>query len=86
MARADDLALYHYDTCGYCLRVRRALYELGVEVDMRNINQSPEHLRALVEARGQRTVPVLRIRHEDGDEWLAESSDIVAYLRKRFPR
>lgn len=86
MARAEDLSLYHYDSCPYCLRVRRALSELGVEVELRNIHQDPAHLRALIEARGLRTVPVLRIRHEDGDEWLAESADIVSYLRGRFAK
>ncbi|MBN8615882.1 MAG: glutathione S-transferase N-terminal domain-containing protein [Deltaproteobacteria bacterium] len=86
MARAEDLSLYHYDSCPYCLRVRRALSELDVEVELRNIHQDSAHMRALIEARGARTVPVLRIRHEDGDEWLPESADIVAYLRKRFAR
>jgi glutathione S-transferase len=84
MAPADDLALYHYDGCVYCGRVRRALAELGVEVELRDIERDPAHLRALVEARGRRTVPVLRIRHPEGDEWMPESADIVAYLRRRF--
>jgi glutathione S-transferase len=84
MARADDLALYHYEGCVYCARVRRALAELHVEVELRDIEEEPAHLRALVEARGRRTVPVLRIRHDEGDEWMPESADIVAYLRRRF--
>ncbi|MFO0682775.1 MAG: glutathione S-transferase N-terminal domain-containing protein [Sandaracinus sp.] len=83
--RAPDLALYHYDSCPFCFRVRRALSRLGVEVELRNIHESPEHLRALVEARGAKTVPVLRIRHENGqDEWMPESADIVRYLDQRF--
>ncbi|MBX7195450.1 MAG: glutaredoxin [Sandaracinaceae bacterium] len=84
MTRADDLALYHFDGCPYCARVRRVLDELGVEVELRDIDEDPAHLRALVEARGRRTVPVLRIRHAEGDEWMPESSDIVAFLRERF--
>jgi DNA segregation ATPase FtsK/SpoIIIE-like protein len=48
-------------------------------------SQSPEHLRDLVEARGVKTVPVLRIRHPEGrDEWMPESADIVRYLDGRF--
>ncbi len=83
--RAPDLALYHYDSCPFCFRVRRALSRLGVEVELRNIHQSPEHLRDLVEARGVKTVPVLRIRHPEGrDEWMPESADIVRYLDGRF--
>jgi glutaredoxin 2 len=38
-----------------------------------------------VEATGRRTVPVLRIEHDDGRvEWMPESADIVDYLRERF--
>jgi glutathione S-transferase len=86
MTRADDLALYHFDSCPYCWRVRRALADLGVEVELRDVEEHPEHLRALLEARGRRTVPVLRIRRAEGDEWLPESADIIAYLRERFAR
>ncbi len=84
MKRADDLALYHFDSCGYCARVRRTLAELGVEVELRNIQESPKHLEDLVAARGRRTVPVLRIHREGGDEWMPESADIIAYLKERF--
>jgi len=82
---ATDLVLYHYDTCPYCFRVRRALSRLGVEIEMRNIYGDPKHMRDLVDARGVKTVPVLRIHRENGpDEWMAESSDIIAYLEERF--
>ena len=82
--RADDLVLYHYDSCGFCWRVRRTLEELGVEVETRDILESPEALRELMEARGRRTVPVLRIREPGGDRWMPESADIIRYLRDRF--
>jgi len=85
VTRAPDLALYHYETCPYCFRVRRALSRLGVEVELRNIHTDQRHLRDLVDARGIKTVPALRIHHDDGpDEWLGESRAIVAYLERRF--
>ncbi|UJR81544.1 Glutaredoxin [Sandaracinus amylolyticus] len=84
MHNPDDLALYYYDGCFYCSRVRQALDDLDVRVEMRNIVESPQHLQDLVAARGRRTVPVLRIRREGGDEWMPESADIVDYLRRRF--
>lgn len=81
----DDLSLYLYDGCPFCERVRRAVRELGIELEERNIFHDPEHMTALMEARGRRTVPVLRIHHEDGeDEWMPESADIVRYLHERF--
>ena len=36
------------------MRVRRAIDELGVDVELRNIFEDPEHLQALREARGTR--------------------------------
>ena len=84
MHNPDDLALYYSDGCFFCHRVRRALDELGVTVELRNIYGDRKHLDDLVAARGRRTVPVLRIRKEGGDEWMPESADIVQYLRKRF--
>lgn len=84
--RAPDLALYHYDTCPFCYRVRRALSRLGVEVELRNIHENDQHRRDLVAARGRETVPVLRIARDGGDEWMPESADIVRYLEQRFAR
>ena len=86
MIRADDLALYYFPTCPYCRRVLRALEELGVELELRNIRSEIVFEAELVRARGRSTVPVLRIRGAGGaeDTWMPESLDIVAYLKERF--
>lgn len=83
MSARARLALYHYPSCPYCQRVFRALDELGLAVERRDIHQDRAALRELVAARGRQTVPVLRIEHEDGRvEWMPESLDIIAYLRR----
>lgn len=79
-----DLTLYQSPTCFYCWRVRRALADLGVEIDSRDVGRDPEARAALFAARGRTTVPVLRIAGADGDTWMPESADIIAYLRQRF--
>ena len=76
----SDLALYVTRGCGYCERVLRAIRDLGIEVELRDIDLYPEHRKALVEARGRSTVPVLRIGTA---QWLPESRAIIAYLSKR---
>jgi len=86
MLKVNDsapLALYLSDGCGFCERVRAAVrhLEIEAEVEERNIFSDPEHQRALIDARGRRTVPVLRIGE---DEWLSESRHIIAYLYARF--
>ncbi|MGD8863713.1 MAG: glutaredoxin [Myxococcales bacterium] len=77
------LTLYHYDTCFYCVRVRRALKRLGMTIEERNILLDRRYRDELREATGRSRVPVLRIEHEDGRvEWMPESLDIVAYLER----
>lgn len=76
------LALYHYDSCSFCRRVRHEVARLGLEVELRDIFGDPRHRLDLVRARGRQTVPVLRITHTDGTErWLPESRDIILYLQ-----
>ena len=81
---AEHLALYQYPSCPYCVRVRRVIEELGIDVEMRDIIQSPQHRRDLVEARGRQTVPVLRITGPEGDRWMPESRAIMQYLIERY--
>jgi len=76
----DKLSLYQYESCYYCRKVRGALRDLGLEIEIRDIHRERRWLDELVEARGRRTVPVLRIEGEDGTEWMPESEDIIAYL------
>jgi len=79
----SSLILYHRDMCMFCWRVQQVINKLGIEVESRNIWQDAESERELVEARGQTTVPVLRIVDDEGDSaWLPESSDIIDYLKK----
>ncbi|MFN2328533.1 MAG: glutaredoxin family protein [Chromatocurvus sp.] len=82
---ASQLALYQFRSCPFCIRVRKELARLGVTVELRDAQNDPEHRAALAAGGGRVTVPCLRIAHEgDDDEWLYESADINAWLRKRF--
>ncbi|MFN3203022.1 MAG: glutaredoxin family protein [Bradymonadia bacterium] len=82
--KTDHLALYAYPTCPFCRRVSKAIDDLGLEVEYRNIHQDRAAYQALLQARGRGTVPVLRIDGEGGDTWMPESADIVDYLYKEF--
>lgn len=75
------LSLYHLSYCPFCHKVRRAAAELGIELNLIDIAESPEareHLRA---ERGRTTVPVLSIPAAQGEILLPESDDIIAYLQ-----
>jgi glutaredoxin len=81
----DKLALYHFNGCPYCSRVRSEIDRLGIEVELRDVFQDAQHRDDLVDVRGRATVPVLRITSSDGeDRWMPESRDIVSYLHKTY--
>ncbi len=82
---ASHLALYQFDSCPFCQRVRDSLTRLGVEIELRDIRSNEAHLRELEQATGRRTVPVLRIEAQTGNvRWLPESGDIVEFLEQHF--
>jgi len=61
--------------------VRQSIEQLGLEVELRDIQQSPEFRAELVSARNKQTVPVLRIEKDGEVQWMPESRDILAYLQ-----
>jgi len=85
IAAQSDLSLYLTEWCSYCVRVRRVIDELGVEIELRDVSEDRDHLQALVGATGRETVPCLRIDDPASDsQWMHESADIIQYLQTRF--
>jgi glutaredoxin len=81
----DTLALYHIPTCPYCRKVRQSIEQLGIEVELRDINEGTDFYGELVAERNRATVPVLRISSPNGDErWMPESRDIISYLERTY--
>lgn len=75
------LSLYHYPSCFFCRKVRKALEQFKIEAELRDIHEDPQWRTDIMNARGRGTVPVLRIEGEDGQvQWMGESADIVKYL------
>lgn len=80
------LSLYAFETCPYCRRVRAAIDDLELAIEIRDTQVDPAHRKALIAATGSATVPVLRIEGEEGleDQYLPESADIVAFLYAQY--
>mgnify|MGYP003136986867 FL=1 len=88
-ARADeaskDLALYQFKACPFCIKVRKEIARLGLNIETRDAQHDPEHRAALEAGGGRIKVPCLKIQQEDGSErWLYESDEIKAWLQERF--
>lgn len=81
---AEHLVLYHFSSCPYCLRVRRATHRFNIPITLRDIHVDAAAHRALIAGGGRQTVPCLYIGDEAQGAWLYESADIIAYLKRRF--
>ncbi|QJQ96223.1 MULTISPECIES: glutaredoxin domain-containing protein [Halomonadaceae] len=82
---SQSLALYQFQSCPFCVKVRKEMARLGLDIELRDVQRNPEHRQALLNGGGRTMVPCLLITHDDGrEEWMYESNDINAYLRQRF--
>lgn len=88
-ALADEaskhLALYQFSACPFCIKVRKEIARLGLNIETRNAQHDPQHRAALEAGGGRIKVPCLKIHQDDGSErWLYESAEINAWLQERF--
>lgn len=84
-ARTRALALYHFPTCPFCLKVRRTMKRLSLNIELRDARSDEAHRAALIAGGGQPQVPCLLITAPDGKEtWLYESDAINAWLNREF--
>lgn len=80
---SNNLALYHYPACPFCVKVRRNLRRQNVTIDLLNAKHHP-HQQTLINEAGKLKVPCLRITENDKVKWLYESDDINEYINQRF--
>ena len=80
-----NLKLYHFKMCPFCVKTRRSIRRLGLNIEARDARNDPHWNAELISEGGKYQVPCLRISKDDGSvEWLYESTDINHYLDKRF--
>ena len=84
-ARTRKLALYHFPTCPFCLKSRRVMKRLSLNIELRDARNNENHRTALVAGGGKPQVPCLLITDDDGKQtWLYESDAINAYFIREF--
>ena len=84
LTQAENLALYHYDSCPFCAKTRRVIDKLGLEIELKNIKTNHQHRIDLQQGGHKTQVPCLRIEQPKGNtQWLYESDDIINYLTKQ---
>lgn len=84
-ARTRNLALYHFPTCPFCLKTRREIHRLSLDIELRDARNVEAHRAALVAGGGKPQVPCLLITDDQGKQtWLYESDAINAWLNREF--
>lgn len=84
-AQCRNLVLYQFKTCPFCIKVRKEIHRLSLNIERRDAQKEGEHRTALVQGLGQPKVPCLKITDTAGNsQWLVESAAINAYLIGRF--
>ncbi len=81
----QSLALYQFNTCPFCIKVRQEMRRLSLTIEKRDAQHNADDRHALEQGSGATKVPCLKIVDANGQtQWLGDSNAIVAYLRKRF--
>lgn len=84
-AATASMALYQFKLCPFCVKTRRTMRRLGLDIELRDARNDPKWNADIVEQGGKYQVPCLRIVDDKGEvEWMYESTEINDYLAQRF--
>ncbi|WP_370278545.1 glutaredoxin family protein [Pontibacterium sp.] len=79
--RTQNMSLYQFEACPFCVKVRRAMKRNALNIELRDVKNDNTHRTTLQNEGGRVKVPCLRIEKEDGSvQWMYESKEIIAYL------
>ncbi len=83
-AACENLALYQFQSCPFCVKVRRQIHKLNLPIELRDAKNNEQFRNELADHGGRIKVPCLRIEEAGDVQWMYESNDINAYLQQRF--
>ena len=80
--KTSKLALYQYEACPFCVKVRREMKRQSLSIETRDVKRSDAAKAELLAGGGNLKVPCLRIEDAPGQaRWMYESGDIISYLK-----
>ena len=83
--QTKSLALYQFNQCPFCVKTRRQIRRLNLNIEKRDARNDPKWNQELISEGGKYQVPCLKMVKDDGSvEWLYESSNINEYLETTF--
>lgn len=85
--QCNNLALYQFKTCPFCLKVRQEMHRLSLPIERRDAQHNEKNRADLLQGSGLTKVPCLKITDPGGKvQWLNGSKEIISYLQGRFAR
>jgi len=83
--QTKDMVLYQFQQCPFCVKTRRTMRRLALNIEKRDARNDPQWNQELIEEGGKYQVPCLKITADDGNvEWMYESTAINQYLDEKF--
>ncbi|RKZ99137.1 MAG: glutaredoxin [Gammaproteobacteria bacterium] len=83
--RTKGLALYQFNTCPFCIKVRRQIKRQSLNIQLLDAQYNQQHRAELLNDGGEIKVPCLKMTSDSGEvTWLYESNDIIQYLQDNF--
>jgi glutaredoxin len=80
-----SLKLYQFAQCPFCVKTRRTIRRLGLNIELRDARGDAHWRSELIQQGGRHQVPCLRLLKGDGSSrWLYESKDIIRYLEQHY--
>lgn len=84
-AQTKNMALYHFQMCPFCVKTRRQIRRLGLNIENRDARNDPKWNQELIDEGGKYQVPCLKLTKDDGSVvWMYESTEINKYLEERY--
>ena len=83
--QTENMVLYHFQMCPFCVKTRRQIHRLSLNIENRDARNDPQWNQELINDGGKYQVPCLKITAADGSvSWMYESTEINQYLDEKF--
>jgi len=83
--QTQNMVLYQFKMCPFCVKTRRQIHRLALNIENRDARNDPQWNQELVNDGGKYQVPCLKITAADGSvQWMYESTEINQYLDEKF--
>ncbi len=80
----QSMQLYELNMCPFCVKVRRSIKRLNLQIQLREIADDPKAHSELMAGGKIDQVPCLKIIENNKEKWIYESSEIITYLENQF--